>query len=377
MRRPHRSIETFDISLMAVVTKAMGAFLVMMLLLMPYYSSGPIGQQTAADLAQKVSQVEQKIKDVVDKINVAAPEDLRKLLEEVLLLLDDAQRLIAELRRANDALQAQAKRLEEQVATLNTQVNRLEEQVATLNAQVVELQNENDSLRAQVAPLQQKVAELQAELDKLKGNRVTASLFSPDCKSQLRLELYHRTSFVIFEDKSKSNYILNFSGMGDSISGTKPAPDKAAAADPLALPSPAPEPPSPVSATPSAVTSAAKLANPMFSTVVAGGLKGGNDLFLVAKNIGANPKIKNAKGVKSFPLFNDADCTFILTLFAEPKLGKLRSIVPQEFSIKKGTYALMVRSFEVTDDNFVVKPGTGAPLEWLVDQVAHADKGGQ
>ena len=35
MHRPARQIEVFDISLMAVVTKAMGAFLVIMILLMP------------------------------------------------------------------------------------------------------------------------------------------------------------------------------------------------------------------------------------------------------------------------------------------------------------------------------------------------------
>ena len=69
MRRSNRNIETFDISLMAVVTKAMGAFLVLMLLLMPYYSSGPIGQQAAADLAKKVEQADLKIREVIDKLN--------------------------------------------------------------------------------------------------------------------------------------------------------------------------------------------------------------------------------------------------------------------------------------------------------------------
>lgn len=61
MRRPNRSIETFDISLMAVVTKAMGAFLVMMLLLLPYYSSSPLGKDEAQDLAKKVQDADAKI----------------------------------------------------------------------------------------------------------------------------------------------------------------------------------------------------------------------------------------------------------------------------------------------------------------------------
>jgi hypothetical protein len=41
LRPANRSIETFDISLMAVVTKAMGAFLVLMLLLVPSYVAMP------------------------------------------------------------------------------------------------------------------------------------------------------------------------------------------------------------------------------------------------------------------------------------------------------------------------------------------------
>ena len=81
MKRPHRSIETFDISLMAVVTKAMGAFLVLMLLLIPYYKSGPIAQKPIDDLAKKVEEVDKNIKDVVDKLATASAEDLRKLLE--------------------------------------------------------------------------------------------------------------------------------------------------------------------------------------------------------------------------------------------------------------------------------------------------------
>lgn len=45
MRRPRRTIETFDIALMAVVTKAMGAFLVLMLIMLPSYNKVP-GMQT-------------------------------------------------------------------------------------------------------------------------------------------------------------------------------------------------------------------------------------------------------------------------------------------------------------------------------------------
>src|SRR5579863_6397236 len=156
MRRPHRSIEVFDISLMAVVTKAMGAFLVLMLLLMPYYSSGPIGQQEARDLAAKVEQVNQNIKAVMDELSTASAEDLRKRLEDALKQLDEAQKLITELQHANDAL--------------NSQVSRLEDEKATLASQVAELQQRVNALSAQVAQLQQQNEALAERLDKANGN---------------------------------------------------------------------------------------------------------------------------------------------------------------------------------------------------------------
>ena len=49
LRRANRAIETFDISLMAVVTKAMGAFLVLMLLLVPSYVAMPAMQRQLAN----------------------------------------------------------------------------------------------------------------------------------------------------------------------------------------------------------------------------------------------------------------------------------------------------------------------------------------
>jgi uncharacterized coiled-coil DUF342 family protein len=164
MKRPHRSIETFDISLMAVVTKAMGAFLVLMLLLIPYYKSGPLGQKPIDDLAKKVEEVNQNIKTVVDKLTTGGAEDLRKLLDEALKELDEARKLIVELKRAVDQLNAQVKRLEEEKAALTAQVQQLQKDKAALTALVAELQNQIEPLKAQIAELQKENDALKAEL---------------------------------------------------------------------------------------------------------------------------------------------------------------------------------------------------------------------
>jgi len=67
LRRPRRSIETFDIALMAVVTKAMGAFLVLMLIMLPSYNKVPGMQHEVHDadaalqrLAKRVEPLQQR-----------------------------------------------------------------------------------------------------------------------------------------------------------------------------------------------------------------------------------------------------------------------------------------------------------------------------
>ena len=205
MRRPHRSIETFDISLMAVVTKAMGAFLVLMLLLMPYYSSGPIGQKAAGDLADKVQQADRKIREVIGKLNTASYEDLRKLLDDALQMLDDARKLVAELKRANDALQAQVKRLEEQVATLQSKI-------APLEARNAQLQSENAALQSRIAPLERENASLKDELSKFTGNKMMVVVTNAECNEDIAVQIYDPDSYVTLPGGQKSKDLLNFSG---------------------------------------------------------------------------------------------------------------------------------------------------------------------
>ncbi|MBY0531318.1 MAG: hypothetical protein K2P86_05040 [Xanthobacteraceae bacterium] len=131
MRRPNRSIEVLDISLMAVVTKAMGAFLVLMVVFMQYYSSQPLGQQTAQQITQQVEQTQRDLTEVLRKVIAkATPEDIAKLLEEMRRRLEEAKKLIEQLRRDNDALNAQVQRLEQENAALEQEIAELEKKLA-------------------------------------------------------------------------------------------------------------------------------------------------------------------------------------------------------------------------------------------------------
>jgi hypothetical protein len=81
LHRPRRSIETFDIALMAVVTKAMGAFLVLMLIMLPSYNKVP-GMQTEvhdADAAlqrvtERVAALEQRKAVLQQRVVVRRPK---------------------------------------------------------------------------------------------------------------------------------------------------------------------------------------------------------------------------------------------------------------------------------------------------------------
>ncbi|MGH6825950.1 hypothetical protein [Methyloceanibacter sp.] len=166
MKRPHRSIETFDISLMAVVTKAMGAFLVLMLLLMPYYSSSPLGKDEAQDLARKVQDADAKIKGVLDKLG---DKDLGKDLVSAREELGSGEKLIGQLKRYVDQLSAQVTRLEEKIVTLSAELDQLKKDKSTLSARVAELEKENADLKAENEKLKAEIEELKkriAELEK-------------------------------------------------------------------------------------------------------------------------------------------------------------------------------------------------------------------
>jgi predicted nucleic acid-binding Zn-ribbon protein len=188
MRRPHRSIETFDISLMAVVTKAMGAFLVLMLLLMPYYSSSPLGKDEAEDLARKVQDADAKIKGVLNRLG---DKELGKDLVSARVELGSGQQLIGQLKRYVDQLSAQVTRLEQKIVTLTAELDQLKKDKSTLSARVAELEKENaalkaenEKLKAEVESLNKRIAELEkmiadlnkriAELEKSEPEKVEA-----------------------------------------------------------------------------------------------------------------------------------------------------------------------------------------------------------
>jgi|GEM_PF-6236217 len=278
MRRPHRTIETFDISLMAVVTKAMGAFLVLMLLLLPYYTPDST-EDDAAELLRQLQLLDAKLDEVHQQLGDPSKtvEELRQELDEITgtsalraevlaklrglinKAFSEIRRLeseVAALKEENTALSAKIDELEAIIDPLKAEIARLEEENARLLAEIEPLKAENERLRqenaalveenarleAEVAALLERIALLEAELARLQENQpqkkfraVIASYDARNCNdvtlSGHILEVGKEEGYTFTDDNSEMGLDYLFQGNFGMRGGAVPRQDPMADAD--------------------------------------------------------------------------------------------------------------------------------------------------
>lgn len=168
MRRRHREIAGGEVAMMAVITKAMGAFLVLMILLLPYYTGDTQSQQTVDETKQRIDEAKAGLDGAVDKLKKGrlTDQEIDDLLKSLMLARDElveAQNLIAQLRVKIDQMASQINRLEKQNAALQAQVAKLQSEVDALKVSVSTLTAENLALKATIADLTAKINTLEAE----------------------------------------------------------------------------------------------------------------------------------------------------------------------------------------------------------------------
>jgi prefoldin subunit 5 len=146
IKRPNRNIEVFDISLMAVVTKAMGAFLVIMIMLLPsYYIARSQSEPTVNELRQQVDDLQRRLQEISRNIGkyTENPDDLRRQLAAAIDQLDHAKTRIEVLNNRLSEAVTLRDRLDNEVRRLRAQAQDLEQEkssaLARLNAQNSEL----------------------------------------------------------------------------------------------------------------------------------------------------------------------------------------------------------------------------------------------
>lgn len=175
MRRRDREINIFNIAFLDVITGAMGAFILLVLLLAPYYT-GPNPPppamkkvqraiNKAAEQSQKLEkQIEHAIRDGVDPKLLAK---LEKLLKKLKAELVAAQRQLIRLRSEVNHLKAQDKML--------TDENRLlRRQVRNDRKLIQQLEEEIRQLKAEIQKLRQNIQRQQAKIDYLEHHQGTS-----------------------------------------------------------------------------------------------------------------------------------------------------------------------------------------------------------
>src|SRR5579883_1788793 len=163
LRRANRQIEVFDVSLMAVVTKAMGAFLVIMLLLLPYYTGAPPSITSPEQARQAVADARQRITDVVQSFGRFSedPAALRRQLQEAQAALQKADDAIRELKTELDQVWSQYKRQQQDLAEARRQAEQW-------RAQLAAAEQREAQARTQLAGAAQALAQTREELARTK-----------------------------------------------------------------------------------------------------------------------------------------------------------------------------------------------------------------
>src|SRR5262252_1480024 len=100
LARVRRQVEVFDIAIVAVVTKALGAFIVLVILLLPYYRSDPANAPAAQAVQDHLRDARMAIEYAQRGLQRASPDPaaLAELLERARDSVEQAQGYVQALR---------------------------------------------------------------------------------------------------------------------------------------------------------------------------------------------------------------------------------------------------------------------------------------
>ncbi len=137
MKRRRREAGGGEIALMAVITKAMGAFLVLVVIMLPHYTFVLKANQTAEKAQDQINQAMSKAEAVADALKKGrlTDEEIDKLLAEIADIkrqLEELKFKVAALKNELDQSHAEIARLQKKQAELEAEIARLREEVEKL-----------------------------------------------------------------------------------------------------------------------------------------------------------------------------------------------------------------------------------------------------
>ncbi len=150
LARARRQIEVFDIAIVAVVTKALGAFIVLVIILMPYYRSDPTQAPVVQAVEDYLGAIRRDVEAAQRRLNEPNPDRtaLDQLFEQAKSEIAKAQGMIQGVRDKLDQAKAQIDRLEARDTELQNRAAQLEAELGRAQAEVARLQQTNKDLTA-------------------------------------------------------------------------------------------------------------------------------------------------------------------------------------------------------------------------------------
>ncbi len=168
MARRSREINIFNIAFLDVITGAMGAFVLMVLLLAPYYSGSSVQTQQNQQAAQSaVARAQRSVQQAQASQDGTAT---KQALQRAQRNLADAQQQLGALSRQLDQLSAQNKRLAKVDDEQQKQIAQLQQQLAQASQQALDRAEQNLARADQavqsgdVAALRRLLAQARADL---------------------------------------------------------------------------------------------------------------------------------------------------------------------------------------------------------------------
>src|SRR5271157_343662 len=174
LARANRQIQVFDIAIVAVVTKVLGAFIVLVVLLLPYYRSDPANAPAVQAVRDHLRDARLAI-EAAEKALGADPAALADLIERAKESIAEAQGFVQALRDKLDQasaqigrLEAREKELEEKLEPLQDELKEARDRLARLQAERDTLEEANNSLRGENSTLKNADEMLRKENDDLR-----------------------------------------------------------------------------------------------------------------------------------------------------------------------------------------------------------------
>ncbi len=147
MPRRDREINIFNIAFLDVITGAMGAFILLVLLLAPYYTGPEAPPPQMRKVQKSINRASDSLKQMEKQIDHAIKAGVNP-------------RLLEELKKLLARVKAQLAAAERRMIRLRGEVNRLEEKNQQLHAQL-------NAAKADIQQLKQEIRRLKAEIKRL------------------------------------------------------------------------------------------------------------------------------------------------------------------------------------------------------------------